>query len=190
MAMNTVHSMQKTENGKYSPRSKAVVRQLPQVGSRGFALLISVIFMSVMLSFGLALAALGYKQQVLASSAISSQYAFYAADAALECALYYDQQLNLFALPASNPNGAVPVMLCDGAAPFSVSPGPWTAGVRWVNKLTFNMDSGKRCADVTVYKPAPGTGTTYIFAQGYDVPCTTVSTPGARFVARGENAHF
>ena len=50
---------------------------------RGFALLIAIIFMSVMLSFGLALGSLAYKQQVLASSAIQSQYAFYAADSAL-----------------------------------------------------------------------------------------------------------
>src|SRR5580658_7382511 len=85
---------------------------------RGFALLIAVIFMSVMLSFGLALGALAYKQEVLASSAVESQYAFYAADAGLECALYADQVQNLFAYPATDPHSP-PTATCDGALPFS-----------------------------------------------------------------------
>ena len=59
---------------------------------RGFALLVAVVFMSVMLSFGLALGSLSYKQQVLAGASVQSQYAFYAADAGLECALYEDQK--------------------------------------------------------------------------------------------------
>ncbi len=68
--------------------------------------------MSVMLAFGLALGSLSYKQQVLASSAVESQYAFYAADAGLECGLYADQQQNLFAYPQSNPPAA-PTAVCD-----------------------------------------------------------------------------
>ncbi|MBU6388706.1 hypothetical protein KGQ72_02455 [Patescibacteria group bacterium] len=158
---------------------------------RGFALLIAVIFMSVMLSFGLALGSLGYKQQVLASSAIESQYAFYAADAALECALYADQQLNLFVLPATQPSSAPPIP-CDGSSvPYASSVISYTAGSKWVVAERLSLDSGKHCADVTVYKPAPGMGTTYLFSQGYDVSCATVGAPnGARFVSRGESSHY
>lgn len=156
---------------------------------RGFALLIAVIFMSVMLSFGLALGSLGYKQQLLASSAVESQYAFYAADAALECALYADQQQNLFSHPASAPSSA-PAMLCDAAAPVSAEILSYTPS-RWVVTTRLSFDAGRRCADVTVYKPAPGSGTTYLFSQGYDVSCATVSSPdGARFVSRGIRAHY
>ncbi|MDP2665660.1 MAG: hypothetical protein Q8P23_03455 [bacterium] len=157
---------------------------------RGFALLISIIFMSVMLSFGLALGSISYKQQVLASAAVESQYAFYAADAALECALYADQQLNLFAYTPDAPSSA-PVIPCDGSTtPFFSSILSHSA-TQWVVKNTLSLDGGKRCADVTVYKPAPGSDITYIFSQGYDVSCTTVSSPnGARFVSRGLNAHY
>ena len=161
---------------------------------RGFALLIAIIFMSVMLSFGLALGSIGYKQQVLASSAIESQYAFYAADAALECALYWDQQKNLFAYNSSVPvsvPGPGPSMACDGASPL-LSTVISRTGAQWIITERLKLDSNERCADVTVYKPAPGSGLlTYIFSQGYDVSCTTVSSPtGARFVSRGLNAHY
>ena len=156
---------------------------------RGFALLISIIFMSVMLSFGLALGSLGYKQQLLASSSIESQHAFYAADAALECALYADQQQNLFAYPDTAPPSA-PLMNCDNAAPLSATVLSYT-GSRMVIETRLSLDSGRRCADVTVYKPSLGGGVTYLFSQGYDVSCATISTPGgARFVSRGISAHY
>lgn len=152
---------------------------------RGFALLISVVFMSVMFLFGLALGSIGYKQQVLASSSVKSQYAFYAADAALECALYADQQENLFAYPPSDPPSA-PLMTCDGSVPVLATKS-WP---QWVVTSRISLDSGKRCADVAVYKPN-GVGTTYIYAQGYDVPCATVAAPGdTRFVARGLSTRY
>ena len=146
--------------------------------------------MSVMLSFGLALGSLAYKQQVLASSAIQSQYAFYAADSALECALYADQQQNLFAFPPSVPSSA-PAMSCDAAAPISATIVSYTPSTQWVISTRLSLDSNKRCADVTIYKPVPGTGTTFVFSQGYDVSCAVVANPnGARFVARGLSAHY
>lgn len=161
---------------------------------QGFALLIAVIFMSVMLSFGLALGSLGYKQQVLASSAIASQYAFYAADAALECALYADQQLNLFAYPQSQPSSA-PSVLCDGVP--ATFPSATPSGIvsytptQWVVTERVSLDAGKRCADVTISKPTLGAGSTYLYAQGYDVSCATVASPnGARFSSRGLTSHY
>ncbi|MBI3572366.1 hypothetical protein HY091_02435 [Candidatus Kaiserbacteria bacterium] len=155
---------------------------------RGFTLLIAVIFMSVMLSLGLALSSLGYKQEVLASSAIESQYAFYAADAALECALYADQQQNLFAYD-ENLSAATPTMTCDGSIPISATTLSHTLS-QWVTTSRLSLDSGKRCADVTIYKPN-GAGTNYLFSQGYDVACSVVASPGAaRYVARGLEAQY
>lgn len=68
---------------------------------RGFTLLIALIFSSVVLVVGLALADIAYKQVVLSSAARNSQVAFYRADSALECALYYDQQFAAFNTLAS-----------------------------------------------------------------------------------------
>lgn len=155
----------------------------------GFALLIAVIFMSVMLSFGVALGALGYKQQVLASNAVQSQYAFYAADAALECALYADQQQRIFAYDP-NLSAPVPTIVCDNNAPVAAVVLSHTDTL-WVFTMRLSLDSNKRCADVTVHKPAPNEGATYIFSQGYDVSCATVANPsGARFVSRGLKANY
>ncbi len=168
---------------------------------RGFALLIAVIFMSVMLTFGLILGSLGYKQQVLASAAIQSQYAFYAADAALECVLYQDQQKGTFAFPSVKP-ALAPKINCDGVDatyPLLLPDGivSYTPSTQWVIREYVSLDSpapgipGTRCAEVTIYKPKSGTGTTYIFSQGYDVSCATVAAPGgARFVARGLSAQY
>lgn len=160
----------------------------PSAYSRGFALLIAVIFMSVMLSFGLALGSLAYKQQVLVSGAIASQYAFYAADAGLECALYADQRQNFFAYkPSPEP---APSLSCGGATTASGYPTMSRSASQWIITTRLSYDGDTRCADVTVYKPN-GVGTTYLFSQGYDVSCSTVTTPnGARFVSRGIQAHY
>jgi hypothetical protein len=142
--------------------------------------------MSVMLSFGLALGSLGYKQQVLASSSVASQYAFYAADAGLECVLYYDQRENVFAYEAYDGNPKS--ITCEGVAVSVSQAQPTLIPPRQlVSTARVSLDSGRRCADVSVYKPRTGEGAaTYLFAQGYDVPCTTVEDPnGARFVSRG-----
>ena len=165
---------------------------------RGFALFVAVIFMSVMLTFGLALGSLGYKQQILASAAIESQHAFYAADAALECALYADQQLNLFALPppSGGPPSVAPTMMCDGISatfPTAFSNGiiSWI-GTQWIITMRLSLDSGARCADITVHKPRSAADTTYIFSQGYSVSCATVAAASsdARFSSRGLNVSY
>jgi len=163
---------------------------------RGFALLIAVIFMSVVLALGLALGSLGYKQQVLASGVIESQYAFYAADAALECALYADQQQNYFDYASHSGSNLPNVITCDTSPAtrldYSYSTG--TNGLLYVSER-LSLDSGTRCADITIYKyknpQLPTNITTYVFSQGYDVSCNTIANPGgARFVSRGINAHY
>lgn len=174
----------------------------PAPGKRGFALFIAVVFMAVMLSFGLSLGSLGYKQQVLASSALASQHAFYAADTGLECALEADNQQNLFAYDTHN---SPQQLVCDGHN-TTIDSGPPTephcfnsnaCKNQWVSTTRISLDSGTRCVDVTVYKPEPPKKNsplktyTYIFSQGYDVPCTTVANPGdARYVSRGIDIHY
>lgn len=171
---------------------------------RGFALLIAVIFMSVMLAFGLALGSLSYKQQVLASSSVQSQYAFYAADAGLECALYADQGSSsgsLFAHPGTveQPPSA-PVMTCDGISAISSNIASYDVDQWFVITERLSLDSDtatSRCADITVYKPNPNNNPAdlphYIFSQGYDVSCDVVAntdTDKARFVVRGISVRY
>lgn len=156
---------------------------------RGFSLLIAVIFASVMLTFGLQLASLGYKQQTLSTSSLRSQYAFYAADAGLECALTADQQQDLFAYPISAPSSA-PATKCDNASALASSFS--YDATRLLVSYRFNLDSSTHCADVVVYKPNPLSGAkTYIYSQGYDVSCAVVANPGGkRFAYRGIKASY
>ncbi len=157
----------------------------------GFVLLFALIFMSVMFSIGIALDSLSYKQQILSSFVTQSQYAFYAADAAMECALYADQKETIVAYQSSAPSPA-PRITCDNAPAYFFT--AEHSGTQLTIYNRFRLDSGTRCAEVTIYKvdpdliPSPPL-TTYIFAQGYDVDCDTVfpaGTPsGKRFVSRG-----
>jgi len=176
-------------------QSNQDVKTVPPAGKRGFVILVAAIFMSVMLAFGLALASISYKQQVLASSSIESQYAFYAADAGLECALYADQKQDLFNYVAHSAINPPNMVTCDNT-PATQSSYSYSA-MQLVMSQRLSLDSGTRCVDVTVYKPNPANVppaivSTYIFSQGYDVSCAVVESPqtGARTVSRGINVRY
>lgn len=181
---------------KNTQRGPASTRRLRR---GGFTLLIAVIFMSVMLAFGLELASLAYKQQVLASSAIESQYAFYAADAGLECALYADQQLNTFDYASHDSSHHPNLITCDGTSATELPGYSYSTGANGLLYVAerLSLDSSTltpHCAYVTVYKyntpQSPHNMTTYIFSQGYDVSCSVVASPnGARFLSRGLSAY-
>jgi len=58
--------------------------------NEGFVLIFSVIISSILLSVGLAMFSIALKELILSSSGRESQFAFYAADSASECAVYWD----------------------------------------------------------------------------------------------------
>jgi len=143
---------------------------------KGFTLLIAVVFSAVVLSLGTALLDIAYKQILLASSAKQSEVAFYNADAALECALYYDQQQNAF--NPANPSSSV---TCDTRTSNFV---PNIAG--GVNTSNFDLScaAGGTSAHVTVIKAI--SGNTSIYTTGYS-NCNTSDT---RRVERGLKAAY
>ena len=202
---------------------------IPTNTKKGFALLIAVIFVSVVLALATALGSLGYKQEILAQNGARSEYAFYAANAALECALLDIQGHNVNQDPYSyknspyyvpvngNPNkptcgnnaqnttpaaGLVNIddRCFDSAThPDNRCPGKRVTFKRF--KIGFqgtqiqNANNGSLCADVTVYETQSGAAfTNFVFAQGYDVPCSkvqaAVNDKKARFVVRGIYAQF
>lgn len=62
----------------------------------GFALLYSVIVITLILTIAISISNISYKQSILSSLAKDSQIAFYQADAGAECAMYWDAAANLF----------------------------------------------------------------------------------------------
>lgn len=141
---------------------------------KGFALLISVVLAAVALSIGIALLDIALKQVVLASAAKQSQKAFYAADAVMECALYYDQQLNAF--DRTTPVGGI---TCNGLAVTNYSsPNPSSGNPRITTFIVPCAGSGEQ-GSVKVYKAADAT--TEIYALGWN----TCDTGNARRIERG-----
>lgn len=74
----------------------------PRGGARrGFTTLFAVITASLLLAIGIAIFNITYKELLLSSTARESQFAIYAADSGVECALYWDLKQNAFATGTS-----------------------------------------------------------------------------------------
>lgn len=185
-------------------------RRRPTGGAkRGIALLVTLIFMSVMLAFGLTLASLAYKQAILASNATKSQQAFFAADAVLECALYADQQQGAYNYADYNGPGQIDgtetakladyaAKACDGTV-SSVPSAPtasWTAspGGRLTVREFISFNGGASCAEIVIYKyglpltdPSGTQWKAFIYSTGYNVACSAIASAsaGGRIVVRG-----
>ena len=135
-----------------------------ETAPRGFTLLIAVILSSVVLSVGLALLNVAYKQLLLSSSAKQSQYAFYAADSALECALYYDQHFDLFNLNPYEMKGSD--IVCGGQPILGTLSQSGTSPKKSTFYITCPNNPTLSQARVDIYKNSPGTPTNSIYATG------------------------
>ncbi len=69
--------------------------------SRGFTLLLAVLISGILVALGSAIFDLVSKEILLSSAGRESQFAFYAADTGVECALYWDYQQNAFSTTTS-----------------------------------------------------------------------------------------
>ena len=78
----------------------------------GFVILVAVLVATVVVALGAFIAAIAVKELELSSSGRESQDAFYAADAALECALLHDFRVQQFGSDIANPI----VPQCNGIA--------------------------------------------------------------------------
>jgi len=133
-------------------------------GERGFTLLLATIVASLMLAVGAAMFSIIKKEVILSSLGRDSQFAFYAADTAAECALYWDFRHDVFS-PTTSP---WTTLTCDqqnlGAIQF----------VEYGTPMTFEYQPNGYCARVTVTKGADST--THVDARGYSTSCATIPT--------------
>lgn len=144
--------------------------------TRGFTLLIAVLVAGIVLSIGLAILNLTIKEFTLSSIVRESQIAFSAADAGMECALYWD------GLPRDRFNtGAAPATISCGGADVSEYGGGSTALVGGnsygvPNEFEVRWGTPEVCARVEVTKHDDGTlGTcpagvtcTVVVSRGYN----------------------
>lgn len=147
---------------------------------RGFTLIIAVIVSSVVVSIGLTLLDITYKQITLASAATQSQYAFYNADTTLECALYWDQQHGAFDLASPLPAESITCnnLLVTGYTSFIP-----VAGTRRT-QFSVPCDTYGTLGYVTIEKTS--TNQTTILANGFN----TCESTDPRRVERGLKATY
>jgi hypothetical protein len=129
----------------------------------GFAMLFTVLIVSLILSIAIGISNLSFKQTVLSSLAKDSQISFYEADTAIECGLYYDTALLSFPLGTN-----------DTTVLANISCG----------NNTFSYDNTQSYTDYIVYKQVVSDATK---------PCSTLlfdksTNPGKSIVqGRGYN---
>jgi hypothetical protein len=175
---------------------------VPSGRQAGFTLLIAALVASIVLTIASAIFSITQKQIVLASLSQQSQYAFYAADTASECALYWDERYNYFGTTTPS-GGALPYApVCNGQS-IALTPA--------LSSQTYNQPScyyapGKKnlpcyvvpstqlpvlnlfttaqhsfCAKITVTKfldssTNPSTTHTIIDVDGYNIDCADIAT--------------
>ncbi len=140
--------------------------------SSGFTLLYAVLISSILLAIGIAIFDLTVRELRLSSIARESQYAFYAADSGVECALFWDATSTSVFIPGSPAS-----ISCGGQVVGSV--GGLAYGTP--QPFTISLPASNRCAIVTVTKVALNSDpnppvTTLIESKGYNVSCATVTT--------------
>jgi Tfp pilus assembly protein PilE len=146
---------------------------------RGFTLLIAVILSSVVLTVGLTLLEVAYKQVILSSTAKQSQTAFYNADSALECALYYDQKFNAFDFTTPAPSST---LSCSSTPVTSYTTSADAA--KRITIFTLPCTGSGTYATTTVYKYA--SGATALYANGFN----TCNATDPRRIERGLKATY
>jgi|SRR3989338_3738094 len=196
-------SMDRTKNQK--PRTKnGHVFSRTSRAQRGFTLLLAALVSSIVLAVGAAIFSIAQKQVALSVLGRDSQFAFYAADTAAECALYWDFRCNYFASSTADIKTTCvipdpPGPLCDRQQmkPFLTDRNnppsyPYTITSGKMNLFT-DIDivgSGDLCAQVSVTKcqgPIDSSGVcttgpstdpvrTLIHADGYSASCDSLET--------------
>ena len=196
--------------GRFSDFLQADSRKL-KAGSRGFTLLLAALVSSIVLAVGAAIFGIAQKQILLSSIGRDSQFAFYAADTAAECALFWDFRCNYFATSTSqiNPLCNDPTPTCDTQAlaatgrPVAAPYYPYTMTSAQMDFFQDVTDSGNLCAQVSVKKcqgtfNATGDCTvgastdpvrTIIHADGYSTNCAAISVSN-RALQRSVELHY
>jgi len=177
------------------PKKLTQLRKLK--ANDGFVLIFSVIIASILLSVGLAMFSIALKELILSASGRNSQFAFYAADSAIECAIYWDIRYSGFSesvFATSSDSSILPQgsnVLCNGEDITLASTG-WDSSTGWdisgvsssgattVFDMAFANGS---CATVSVIKES---GNTRVDSRGYN----TCDLNNTRRVERGLRVRY
>lgn len=131
----------------------------PQTTQSGFALLLSIIVASIVLSIGLTLLSYTVKQLTLASVARESEIAFMSATAGLECIQYWSGELDY--VTNYNDNTLATIDCMGGVTPKNFSSSQLVSGNAgsddYINEFTYEFEwssdggSNNRCTYIEYY---------------------------------------
>ncbi|MEK7087903.1 MAG: hypothetical protein AAB891_01330 [Patescibacteria group bacterium] len=124
--------------------------------ARGFTILFAVLVGGLLFSIGLAIAHLAIREVILGTAGRESNYAFFAADSGIECALYWDINVGReeIVFPSSDTETGRSSISCNGSGAVSVSTLRDTSTAA---TSTFSLIfSPKGCAVVVVGKTVSG----------------------------------
>lgn len=161
--------------------------------NKGFALIVAVVLSGVAAAVTITLTTLAYKNLMLSSTAKESQYAFYAADSALECALYWDNGAhNVFKYAASPTSVTIhcPIGVDSATAVTLVGSSPDSNTTEY--RSGWFTVNGTHCARITIYKDSPSSPATKLYADGVNKSCNDFSGSSgtSRAVERGLKASY
>jgi len=145
------------------------------IRKKGFTLMMAVLVAGILLAIGLAIFNITIKELQISSSGRDSQFAFYAADSGIECALYWDQKQDSFA--SSTPS----TIVCNGVGI------PNMGGKDYGEASTFSYEVDGLCSVVSVTKNETHPRTV-MEAKGYNTSCE--STTSSRRLERAIRVTF
>jgi hypothetical protein len=137
--------------------------------ARGFTLLLAVLISSILIALGAALYDIVSKEILLSSAGRESQFAFYAADTGIECALYWDSK-GMFS-STSPPTSGNPIM-CGGMTvnDFAYTPDTSSDGYTYSATFSFQYDGVQTnpCTTVQVVRTFQPSLQTTINSYGHN----------------------
>ena len=147
---------------------------------KGFTVLLAALVASLVLTLGISIFSIAKKQVILSSLGRSSQFAFYAADTAAECALYWDVRFQLFSSTsiATTPKcSGLELGLDPNVAPATP---PYEIEFTLENLFQSSVPGeayAGNCAKVVVTKSLTNPKTV-IRADGFSTTCADISVSG------------
>lgn len=135
---------------------------------KGFAMLFTVLIVSLILSIAIGISNLTLKQTILSSLAKDSQISFYQADTAVECGMYYDAA---DAFPLGTTPGAVSGPIVCGESQFLIDLSQ--SDTDYLVFLQSLSDQSQPCSSIVFDKKTLASSSeTIVQGRGYNV-CST-----------------
>lgn len=131
---------------------------------KGFALLYTVVIVSLILSITAGISNIVFKQSLLSNLATDSQIAFYQADNAAECAMYLLNNTNA----NFDPTGPVTPFFCSTTQSYELDAANSSIpGLTIYSPAATTLSSSSPCSSITIDQTDPSK--TVIEAHGFNV---------------------